>query len=109
MGRWGTRDHSLGIPVVWENISAAEVIIEANLPDYAIEPSAGTHFFHNLTTCKKGYIHIDPARRGDRMRWDWLESQESAWEGTWIRHLQFAKPLDIRLDGRRGLAVIRGG
>ena len=55
-GRWGSSDEALGIPVHWPDISQARLIVEASLPDYRIEPSQGTHFFHNLTSFGVGTL-----------------------------------------------------
>ena len=57
-GRWGTRDRFLGIPVIWSQISKAKVIVEVGLEDYEIEPSQGTHFFHNVVAMNIGYFNV---------------------------------------------------
>jgi len=44
MGRWGTSQPSLGIPVRWEQIQGAGVLVETGTPTFVIEPSSGTHF-----------------------------------------------------------------
>ncbi len=49
-GRLGSSDPWLGIPVSWAQISNARIIIETGLKDFQVEPSQGTHFFHNLTS-----------------------------------------------------------
>ncbi|MCF8335071.1 MAG: phosphoenolpyruvate synthase, partial [Bacteroidales bacterium] len=59
-GRWGTADHTLGIPVKWGQISQARVIVESGLNNYRIDPSQGTHFFHNLTSFRVGYFTVNP-------------------------------------------------
>ena len=47
-GRWGTEDRFLGIPVKWSQISGVQVMVETALKDFNIDPSQGTHFFHNI-------------------------------------------------------------
>ena len=47
-GRWGSSDPWLGIPVKWSQISAARIIVESGLENFRIDPSQGTHFFHNI-------------------------------------------------------------
>jgi CheY-like chemotaxis protein len=59
-GRWGSSDPWLGIPVKWPQISSARLIIEAGLENYRVDPSQGTHFFHNLTSFGVGYFTINP-------------------------------------------------
>ena len=58
-GRWGTRDRFLGIPVVWPQISNAKVIVEVSLPDFHVDASLGSHFFHNVTSMNVGYFSIN--------------------------------------------------
>lgn len=45
VGRWGSLDPWLGIPVTWDQISGASVIVEAGFKDFAVTPSQGSHFF----------------------------------------------------------------
>lgn len=58
-GRWGTKDRFLGIPVVWPQISNAKVIVEVSLPDFHLDASLGSHFFHNVTSMNVGYFLIN--------------------------------------------------
>ncbi len=57
-GRWGSRDKFLGIPVVWPQISNAKVIVEIGLPDFHVDASLGSHFFHNVTSMNVGYFSV---------------------------------------------------
>ena len=61
-GRWGSSDPWLGIPVLWNEISEAKMIVETAIPGYQIEPSQGTHFFQNITSRGVGYLTIDTVR-----------------------------------------------
>jgi hypothetical protein len=47
-GRLGTLDPWLGIPVTWGQISGARVIVEAAQENVRVEPSQGSHYFHNI-------------------------------------------------------------
>ncbi len=58
-GRWGSSDPWLGIPVSWDDISQARMIVECAIPGFRIEPSQGTHFFQNITSLGVGYITLD--------------------------------------------------
>ena len=58
-GRWGSSDPNLGIPVMWNDISEARMIVEYSMPGFQIEPSQGTHFFQNITSLGVGYLSID--------------------------------------------------
>ena len=53
-GRWGSSIPTLGVPVVWSDISETKVLVECSLPDFRVDPSQGTHFFQNLTSFNAG-------------------------------------------------------
>jgi len=105
-GRWGSSDSWLGIPVKWAQISAARIIIEAGLDNYRIEPSQGTHFFQNLTSFGVGYFTINPYSGDGFYDYNFLSEQEAVFENEYIRHLQFEKPLIVKIDGQKNLGII---
>jgi len=105
-GRWGTADRWLGIPVAWDQIASARVIIETTLDDFVITPSQGTHFFQNLMSLGIGYFTIDPARRLGRIDWPWLAAQPVAGATPHVRHIRLDEPLEIRIDGRNQRGAI---
>jgi hypothetical protein len=104
-GRWGTSDRWLGIPVKWDQISSARVIIEANYDDFVVEPSFGTHFFQNLIAFQIGYLTINDNTINDVIDWDWLNSIEAVSETEYVRHVRLKDPMNIMIDGRNGQAV----
>jgi len=106
IGRWGTADKSLGVPVTWAQISGAEAIIESTLKNFIVEPSNGTHFFHNITACKNAYIMINASESNDFIDWKWLNSQTPEEKRTYTRHLRFKSHLDIRINGHNSEALI---
>jgi CheY-like chemotaxis protein len=105
-GRWGSADPCLGIPVRWNQISESRVIVETTLEGFVIDPSYGTHFFHNVTSLGLGYLTVHGAHGGGTLRWDWLAAQPAAGETELLRHVRLPEPLDIRLDGSTGRGVI---
>jgi hypothetical protein len=105
-GRWGTKDRFLGIPVVWPQISNAKVIVEVGLPGYHLDASLGSHFFHNVTSMNVGYFSVNSDTGDGFINWDILNKQTLVEEGTFFRHIRFDKPLRIRMDGRKGKALI---
>jgi hypothetical protein len=105
-GRWGSADPWLGIPVRWNQISESRVIVETTLQDFAIDPSYGTHFFHNVTSLGLGYFTVHGQHGGGALRWDWFDGQPALAETDLLRHVRLAKPLDIRIDGSTGRGVI---
>lgn len=105
-GRWGSADHWLGIPVAWDQISSAQVIIETTLKDFVVTLSQGTHFFQNLTSLGVGYFNVDPTLKEGFIDWEWLAAQESNEETSYVRCVRLAEPLDIRIDGRSRQGLI---
>jgi CheY-like chemotaxis protein len=105
VGRWGSADPWLGIPVRWEDINGAKVIVEAGLRDIKVAPSQGTHFFQNITSSKIGYITVRETD-GSFVDWEWLASQRAIEEAQYARHLHFDQPVKVFMDGHRRNAVI---
>jgi len=105
-GRWGTSDRWLGIPTRWDQISSARVIVEADYGDFVVEPSFGTHFFQNLITFGIAYLTVNGRSRYSFLDWDWLNGIEPVSENGHIRHVRLGRPLEIRIDGRSGKAVV---
>ena len=111
-GRWGTADEWLGVPVRWAQVSCAKVIVEASPEGYSVEPSQGTHFFHNIAAHGVGYLTLPPgADKRDPalnlyMDWEWLDAQPALEETKFLRHLRFERPLTVVLDGRKGRGLI---
>ncbi len=106
-GRWGTADPWLGIPVGWRQVAGAVVICELQVPGLRIDPSQGTHFFHNLMSLRLAYFSIDVADPGQLADLAWLESLPAEEEIGQARHVRLAEPLAVAVDGRvrRGLVV----
>jgi len=105
-GRWGTQDRFLGIPVTWDNISHARAMVEVGLENFRVDPSHGTHFFHNITSLGIMYFTVPFGARDSAIRWDWLENEKPAWKGKYVTHVKLPYTLDIRVDGRSGTGVI---
>lgn len=105
-GRWGSSDPWLGVPVKWSQISGAQLITESGLNNFRIEPSQGTHFFQNLTSLGMGYFTINPFIKDGHYDIDFLNAQNCIFENQFIRHVRFDSPLNIKIDGRKGLGII---
>ncbi len=106
VGRWGSRDPWLGIPVSWDQVSGAAVIVEAGLRDLRVTPSQGSHFFQNLTSFNVGFLTVNPEEGEGVLDWEWLDAQPALSAAAHVRHLRLAAPVEIRIDGRRGRGVI---
>ena len=106
-GRWGTRDPSTGIPVYWSQISHAKVMVEMGLPDFPLEASLGSHFFHNVTTMNVGYFSLHCTAGNDKLDMDVLNRQTIVNQTSYVKHVQFNKPLTILMDGKQQKAIIQ--
>lgn len=107
-GRWGSSIPSLGIPVVWSDISEAAAIVECSLEDFRIDPSQGSHFFQNLTSLGAGYINVNTfARQWDAIDFDTLDCLPAEEEGTFTKHIVLPSPLEMCVDGRSGKAIVK--
>lgn len=104
VGRWGSRDPWLGIPVTWDQISAARVIVESALPGLAVAPSQGSHFFQNLVTFNVGYFTVSDGE--GFIDWDWLAGEPAVHEKDAVRHLRLERPVGVRMNGASGEGVI---
>ena len=108
-GRWGSRDPWLGIPVEWPQISSARAIVETDFTDLQVEPSLGSHFFHNLTCFGVAFFCVHTHQKQGYINWDWLRRQrciEDALDGG-VRHLRLERPVQVLVDGSSGHGVIR--
>ena len=103
VGRWGTLDPWLGIPVRYDQICGARVIIEAGLKDMTVHPSQGSHFFQNITSFMVGYFTV---HSNDFIDWEWFREQKAHEEMTFIKHLQFTKPLVVKMNGHANKGII---
>lgn len=105
-GRWGSRDPYTGIPVLWSNISKARVIVEMGLPDFPLDASLGSHFFHNVTSMNVGYFSVPHNSKNEFLKMDMLKEQEIVNESEFIKHIHFKKPLKVLMNGKERKALI---
>lgn len=106
VGRWGSLDQWLGIPVTWDQIAGVCTIVESGFKDISVTPSQGSHFFQNITSFKVGYFTVDSEQRVGFIDWNWLLSQPATEEHDVVRHLHFSAPVTVKINGRRGIGII---
>ena len=106
VGRWGSNDPWLGIPVEWDEISGARVIVEAGFRDFRVTPSQGSHFFQNLSAFQVGYFTVNPDLGEGMVDWEWLASRVEEEERGCVRLLRFELPLTVLMNGHVGAGVI---
>ena len=106
VGRWGSMDHWLGIPVTWDQISGASVIVESGFKDFDVTPSQGSHFFQNITSFRIGYFTVNTSDDQGFIDWKWLADQKAVEELKFVRHLQFDRPMTVKINGHQNKGVI---
>ncbi|QZE15880.1 pyruvate, phosphate dikinase [Halosquirtibacter laminarini] len=106
-GRWGTRDPHTGIPVLWADISNAKVIIEVGLPNFPLDASLGSHFFHNVTSMNVGYFSIPFQSKDTYIDLDRVKQiSKITSHGKFTRHAYLEKGITILMDGSKQTSVI---
>jgi hypothetical protein len=106
IGRWGSLDPWLGIPVTWEQISGAKAIIETGFKDMSVTPSQGSHFFQNITSFMIGYFTVDESQQQGFLNWDWLLNQSPLEKKQYTKLFRFDKPLIVKINGHQNKGVI---
>ncbi len=106
VGRWGSLDHWLGVPVTWDQISGASVIVESDFKDFSVSPSQGSHFFQNITSFRVGYFTVNTLDNLGSIDWDWLSSLNAYQEMKYTKHIRFDKPITVKINGRKNKGII---
>jgi len=106
VGRWGSMDPWLGIPVNWDQIAGARAIIESGFKEMAVTPSQGSHFFQNITSFMIGYFTVDPHSGKGYVDWDWLSAQPAEQTRAFTKLIHFDKPLTIKMNGHQNKGII---
>ncbi len=107
-GRWGSAETTLGVPVLWSDISEAKAIVECSLDDFRVDPSQGSHFFQNMTSFNTGYINVDSyCRPHDIYDEEQLNRLPAIEETEFVRHVVLKNNMQICVDGFRNHACIK--
>ncbi len=106
VGRWGTLDPWLGVPVTWDQISGARAIVEANMKDFNVAPSQGSHFFQNLTSFMVGYFTVNAHANQGFIDWEWLLKQKAVEELEYTRHIHCANSITVKMNGHKNKGII---
>ncbi len=105
-GRWGSQDPYTGIPVLWSNISRARVIVEMGLPNFPLDASLGSHFFHNVTSMNVGYFSVPHSSANAILNLDTLKNRKLINQTTYIKHVELENPLVVLMNGKERKALI---
>lgn len=106
VGRLGSLDPWLGIPVTWDQIAGVRAIIESNFKDISVAPSQGSHFFQNLNSFMVGYYTVQDGDDNNFINWDWLLARPPINRTYFVRHLQFDQPIVIKMNGHESKGII---
>ena len=75
-----------------------------NIKELNADPSFGSHFFHNLTNLRIGYLTQD--KRNKTLDLDWIDSCNVKEETNYLKWIALEKPLTIQIDGSSGQSII---
>ena len=106
VGRWGSLDPWLGIPVAWDQISGARVIVETSFKEMAVEPSQGSHFFQNITSFMIGYFTVSSIQSNNFVDWDWLLSRKVIESKKFTKLIRFNNPVVVKMNGHENRGII---
>lgn len=106
LGRLGTTDPWLGIPIRWADVSGARAVVETTRENFNVVLSQGSHYFHNLTSLGVFYFSL-PLTSEFQIQWERLEELPVEEETDLLRHVRLPGPLTIKVDGRKGTGVIK--
>ncbi len=104
-GRWGSSNRAVGIPVTFRQIDQACLIAEIATQRLAVDPSQGTHFFHNMVSRQLFYLTIDQ-RRGHHLALDWLCQQPNQADTELVKLIHTHRPLSISINAQKKVGVV---
>jgi hypothetical protein len=82
------------------------VIVEVPAKDLPMEPSQGTHFFHNMTSAGIGYFSLGESNEKEFVRWELLDALPGEEIGLGVKHIRLTHPLSVRMDGQTQQGLI---
>ena len=80
VGRWGSNESWLGIPVAWDQIARGARDCGVGLPRFSRDAVAGQPLLPNLTAFQIGYFTVNPDAGEGFVDWDWLSAQAAVEE-----------------------------
>ena len=107
-GRWGSCNKAVGIPVRFGQIDRALLMAEISTRHLAVEPSQGTHFFHNMVSRDLFFMTVD-MRLGHRIQMDWLRAQPNTADTRFAKLICSERPISIRADAQKRTGMVFWG
>jgi hypothetical protein len=96
----------MGIPVIWSQISNARIIVETDMSDFSVDPSLGSHFFHNVVSMNVGYFTVFKRKASSFIDVNWLRERNGKIRGKYVTEISFEKPIKVLMNGIKGTAAI---
>ncbi len=104
-GRWGTSSPQWGVPVQYNEIAGAAVIVEMATESFAPELSYGTHFYADMVASDVLYLPFRE-EQGDRFNRELVSSQRVLFANPYVTHFRIDEGLDVYVDGEGKKGVI---
>lgn len=103
-GRWGSSNPILGVPVIYNDISNAAMIVEIGISqdNYTPELSYGTHFFADLDAEHILYLPVFDGYENNVFNYEWFRKGVFIDTGVKI----FEGHFDAYLDGEKMLGYV---
>jgi hypothetical protein len=105
-GRWGSCNRAVGVPVTFRQIDQARLVAEIATSDLAVEPSQGTHFFHNMVSRQLFFLTLDLRAGSHRLQLDWLRAQPNVGDGKLVKLIDAGRSIAIRVDAHRRTGLV---
>ena len=106
VGRWGSSEPFLGIPVSWDQIAGVRAIVEAGLPRLHRDPVAGHPLLPEPHLVEHRLLHGEPGRGRRHGGLGLAGAQPAVDEASCVRHLRFDAPIVVKMNGRTNEGVI---
>jgi len=104
-GRWGSCNKAVGLPVTFAQIDQALLVAEISTKRLSVEPSQGTHFFHNMVSRDLFFMTLD-TRRDHILDLQWLQDQPGAGGTERVKHIVVKQGMSIRVDARKRTGIV---
>ena len=107
VGRWGSRDPWLGIPVTWDQVAGAQVIVEAGLRDLDRHALAGHPLLPEPDLLQRRATSPSTPRP-ETESWTgpgWTRSPRRR-AASHVRHIRLEQPVLVLMNGKRNEGVI---
>ena len=104
-GRWASSNPQLGVPVQYNEISGASVIVEMSTATFSPELSYGTHFYADMVASGILYLPFHE-ERGDRLNRELLGKATISFQDGFITHYTVPAGMDVFVDGQNQRGII---